>query len=402
MRLDGNGLRDAPGGRLRWLARGGGLLLAFLAVLSTGCEAARALPETVALLELVQQGERQTEAQALTLRLQDALVTTGRWSLLHRNRVVDAQSRAGHGVIPCAEAECAAEVGMRLDVPWVLAGTLARNPEGGWEILLIRVRVATRLAVQTENLSFTGDFSDLMDQGVWRVELALSGLSAALRPSFMKQTPESAPEQDARPFHSLAGLGYESGTWIILGTPGPGGKRLGPEGLWEVLHFNGIFARYAHPLGFIGQKVALLAGSRVSVGWATGLEHPDAARSDVTTSQARGHYTLGEVEGQIRVINFPALFGLNYGGYWFRGRVVSLDPFVPGPSVEPWSLELKGERVALALGYSIKDGHLLEILLESRSVKQGAGSRIRSHTEQTGKKPYVRGYSESVSLNWVF
>jgi hypothetical protein len=189
------------------------LVLAALLPLPAEPAAAQGLAQDrqpVAVLELSVAGAAPGEAARITQGLREALAAIGRFAPLP-----PARPRAGAPVEDpaedCGEPECAAEVGRRLGVPWVVVGQGTRVPPRAWQLAVQLVEADAGRTMRTRTLYLEGALEALLSDGIPRLARGLSGES--------EDVPVAAPTSslpEPRPLPRHASPGAPPGAQVAL------------------------------------------------------------------------------------------------------------------------------------------------------------------------------------------
>lgn len=125
--------------------------------------------ELVAVLDLSAVEASDAEAAALTNRMRELLLKSGRVTLVDRSQmkaVLDEQALQQTG---CTTQECAVQVGRVLGVRKIVAGEVIKVSDEVWLVSALMVDVETAETLRLESLRHRGDFFALMDEGVKRL-----------------------------------------------------------------------------------------------------------------------------------------------------------------------------------------------------------------------------------------
>ncbi len=150
--------------------------------------------ERIAVLELERVGASAEEGAAVTERLRETLLATGRFSLVPRAQLQPALG----GVAPqdCASTECAVKVAHALGVHRIVTGRIARLPPRAWQASVQLLDVDSAEALEVKTLYLEGDLAALLADGVPRLARALAGEAEdapTLEGSATAQPPGAAP-----------------------------------------------------------------------------------------------------------------------------------------------------------------------------------------------------------------
>ena len=135
--------------------------------------------ELIAGLDLKGVGANEMETVALTERLREVLLKTGRFTLVDRSQmeaILDEQALQQTG---CTEQECAVQVGRILGVRKIIAGKVVKISEGAWLLSVMMVDVETAETVKVESIRHRGDYFTLLDEKMPHISVALAGSGKA-------------------------------------------------------------------------------------------------------------------------------------------------------------------------------------------------------------------------------
>jgi TolB-like protein len=131
--------------------------------------------ETIAVIEFEGLGISQIEAKALTNRLRDELVKTGKYTVIERGRMEEILKEQAFHQIGCTSDECAVEVGELLSVRQILIGSISKVGTV-FSVSARIVDVESGEIVNTEIDDFKGDISDLLTLRMLVVAKKIAGL----------------------------------------------------------------------------------------------------------------------------------------------------------------------------------------------------------------------------------
>jgi formylglycine-generating enzyme required for sulfatase activity len=141
--------------------------------------------ELIAVLNLKEVNASEAQASALSDRLREVLLKSGRFTLVDRSQIESILNEQALQQAGCTDQECAVQVGRLLGVRKIVAGRVTRVQEGLWLISAIMVDVETAETVRAESVRHSGDFPALLDASIEHLgrKLAASGgaQTAALR-----------------------------------------------------------------------------------------------------------------------------------------------------------------------------------------------------------------------------
>ncbi len=158
------------------------LLSCLLAAASLLASAAPALPQgapkaTVAVMELDALGATKDEASAITDRLREELLKSGRIAMVDRAKLADVLQVQADQQATCtgSAAQCALQVGKLLGVNKLVSGKVTKFGAEAWQISATLVDVETAQTLKAESVRFRGDILSLLDKAVPELATKLGG-----------------------------------------------------------------------------------------------------------------------------------------------------------------------------------------------------------------------------------
>ncbi len=155
-----------------------GMLLLVLPLLSLVPSAALSQQkdrrELIAVLELEGVDAKKAEVTALTERLREMLLKTGRYKMVDRsqlNRILDEQALQQ---VSCTGKDCVVEVGRILGVQKIVTGKAVKLDENMWLISIMMVDVETAETLALESIRHRGDVFTLIEGGIPGIALKLA------------------------------------------------------------------------------------------------------------------------------------------------------------------------------------------------------------------------------------
>ena len=133
--------------------------------------------ETIAVIEFEGLGISQTEAKALTNRLRDELVNTGKYTVIERGKMEEILKEQAFQQIGCTSDECAVEVGKLLSVEGIIIGSIS-NVGSVYSVSARIVSVESGEITKSAIYDYQGSIDDLLTIGMRYVsELLFSDVS---------------------------------------------------------------------------------------------------------------------------------------------------------------------------------------------------------------------------------
>jgi formylglycine-generating enzyme required for sulfatase activity len=117
------------------------------------------------------------ETLALSDRLREELLRTGRYTLVDRSQIDAVLSEQALQQTGCTEQECAVRVGQILGVRKIVAGKVIRVSSETWMVSAIMVDVETAQTTKAESLRHMGGFFTLMDVAIAALAGKLTGVT---------------------------------------------------------------------------------------------------------------------------------------------------------------------------------------------------------------------------------
>lgn len=170
--------------------------MAFATALLVAASFAHAQPSPerplIAVLNLEPVGATDVEASALSDRLREELLRSGRFSLVERERLESVLEEQTIQQAGCQGKECVLQVGRVLGVSMIVTGRATKLGANSWQVSAQLIDVATAETKRAESVLFEGRLVDLLQQGVPNLaqKLTSQDIGAALTPA---PTPQPVP-----------------------------------------------------------------------------------------------------------------------------------------------------------------------------------------------------------------
>ena len=132
--------------------------------------------ELIAVLPVTAVGASEVQASALTDRLQEELLRTGKYTLVDRsqmNAILEEQALQQTG---CTDQECAVQVGQVLGVRKIVTGKATKLSDKLWLISGTMTDVETAATESAESVQLQGDFSVVLTQGAGVLAAKMAGV----------------------------------------------------------------------------------------------------------------------------------------------------------------------------------------------------------------------------------
>ena len=124
--------------------------------------------QTIAVIEFEGLGISQIEAKALTNRLRDELVKTGKYTVIERGRMEEILKEQAFQQTGCVSSECAVEVGKLLGVENIITGSISKVGTI-YSVSARAFSVASGEIIKTAVYDHSGDIGGLLTQGMRKV-----------------------------------------------------------------------------------------------------------------------------------------------------------------------------------------------------------------------------------------
>ncbi|HKI99686.1 MAG TPA: kelch repeat-containing protein [bacterium] len=122
--------------------------------------------ELIAVMDLDGVGTTDVEQQAITDRLREMMLKTGRFTLVDRSQMkalLDEQALQQAG---CTGQECAVQVGQILGVRKIVTGKVVKLAPTAWQISAMMLNVETAETLRADSVRYQGDILSLLDKQV--------------------------------------------------------------------------------------------------------------------------------------------------------------------------------------------------------------------------------------------
>ncbi|MCZ6748935.1 MAG: DUF2380 domain-containing protein, partial [SAR324 cluster bacterium] len=138
--------------------------------------------ERIAVLDLEPVGASEVETSALSDRLREELLKTGKYTLVDRNQLEAILDEQILQQATCTSAECALEVGRILGVRKIVTGRLSKIGDRTWQVSVQMLDVDTARTVRAESVIHEGRFVELIQRGMPELAAKLAGEEPAEPP----------------------------------------------------------------------------------------------------------------------------------------------------------------------------------------------------------------------------
>jgi hypothetical protein len=129
--------------------------------------------EKVAVMDLTPVGAQKTQAAAVTDRLREELLASGRFTLVSRDQVDTLLNEQATQQRNCTSPDCAVQLGKMLGVRKIISGRLTRLEDDLWLMAVTLVDVETARTERAASVTHDGKFVTLMTEGVRKLSAKL-------------------------------------------------------------------------------------------------------------------------------------------------------------------------------------------------------------------------------------
>jgi len=155
--------------------------------------------ELIAVMDLQAVGASPAEAQALSDRLREVMLKTGRVKLVERSQIDQVLNEQALQQTGCTSQECAVQVGRLLGVRKLVVGKVVKVSDEVWLLSAILVDVETGETLRAESVRHKGDYFALMDERVREIGGKFSEDMAGPGPEKAMEAPPAAPAPKSEP-----------------------------------------------------------------------------------------------------------------------------------------------------------------------------------------------------------
>ncbi len=169
-----------------------GLLLAPLSAYGQQAGARPAVPppaaafqqELIAVLDLEAVDASKSQASAMTDRLREELLRSGKFILVNRDQMEAVLNEQAFQQTGCTSSECAVQVGKVLGVRKIVSGRVTKIDDQHWLLSASLTDVETARTLRAESVRYEGSFFNLLDTGIAQLATKLAeGAQAVARPA---------------------------------------------------------------------------------------------------------------------------------------------------------------------------------------------------------------------------
>lgn len=175
--------------------------------------------QLVAVLAIQPVGATKAQASALTDRLGEELLRTGKFILVDRSQINAILNEQALQQTGCTEQECAVQVGRILGVRKIVAGKVNRIDQRTWLLSAILVDVETAQTDRSVSVAYQGGYFNLLTHGAAKLATELTEPEVESTASAAPPKPLSAPPPPEQVSQGSANGGaYVFATVFALGS----------------------------------------------------------------------------------------------------------------------------------------------------------------------------------------
>lgn len=131
--------------------------------------------ELIAVLDLDAVGSSKTEASAMSDRLREELLKTGKYTLVDRQQMEAVLGEQAFQQAGCTSAECAVKVGKVLGARKLVTGRVTKIDDQHWLLSANIIDVETAETLRSESLPHEGPYFSMLVTGIHTLALRLTG-----------------------------------------------------------------------------------------------------------------------------------------------------------------------------------------------------------------------------------
>ncbi len=185
-------------------------VLTIVAVCAVALPAPRTLAqstgkELIAVLDLKGVGTSEVEAVAISDRLREVLLKTGRFKLINRSQMEAILNEQALQQTTCTDQNCAVQVGRILGVRKIVTGKITKIPGQLWQVSAVMLNVETAETLKADSIRHQGDFFTLLENQLPLLGAKLASVPAPATPSAPAAVPAPPPATPSLPVVGLAG-----------------------------------------------------------------------------------------------------------------------------------------------------------------------------------------------------
>lgn len=185
---------------------------------------AAAPKELVAVMDMEAVGATDAQATALTDRLREILLNSGRYTLVDRSEMKAILKEQAFQQSGCTSQECAVKVGSILGVRRIVTSRVVKAESGLWLISAMLINVETAQTMAAESVQYQGSFAGLLSDGIAELGAKLTGeaMPVAASKGMHETSPApGTPDAKARALeagaHCYSEVGARYRVWFAVG-----------------------------------------------------------------------------------------------------------------------------------------------------------------------------------------
>ena len=174
--------------------------------------------ELIAVMDMEGVGTTDVEKQAITDRLREVMLKTGRFTVVDRSQMEAILNEQALQQTGCTSESCAVQVGQILGVRKIIAGKIVKFSETMWQVSAMMLDVETAETLRADSVRHQGDIFSLLDNQIALLGQKLASAKGGALPAslgapkpvglikFAGEWTEMAPLNTGRSDHGAAEL----------------------------------------------------------------------------------------------------------------------------------------------------------------------------------------------------
>ena len=239
------------------------LLIAQQASPAQAATPAQSGKELIAVLDLEAIGSDKVQASAMSDRLREELLKSGKYILVEREQMDAVLKEQAFQQAGCTSSECAVQVGKVLGVRKLVTGRVTKLDDRHWQLSANIIDVETAQTVSAESIRYQGDFFSLLDTGIGGLVAKLTAEKPG-QPAIAKAPAPPAPA--VAPAQPAKAAEKPSLPAIVQAAPPPAPAAAAPPAPPKEEEKKGISGWWWVAGGVVVVAVAVAAGSKSSGG----------------------------------------------------------------------------------------------------------------------------------------
>lgn len=148
--------------------------------------------ELVAVLDMDAVGATAPQAAALTDRLREVLLNSGRYTLVDRSQMKAILNEQAFQETGCTSRECAVKAGQVLGVRKIVSSRIIKAEAHLWLVSAMIIDVESAQTLAAQSVQYQGSFAGLLSKGIADLGAKLTGEAAPTKLATMSP-PQAAP-----------------------------------------------------------------------------------------------------------------------------------------------------------------------------------------------------------------